>query len=76
MNLRKDFEHLNIVEIVEVGVNSFCIMLWLQVYRGGGQGVECGGLNRFGPHRLMCLSAQPIEALLGDVALLELVWPC
>jgi hypothetical protein len=25
----------------------------------GARGVECGGLNRFGPHRLMCLNAWP-----------------
>ena len=30
---------------LEVGLNAFCIMLWLQAY--GGQGVECGSLNRF-----------------------------
>ena len=30
-------------------------LLWLQAYRS--QGVECGGLNRNDPHRLMCLNA-------------------
>jgi hypothetical protein len=30
-----------------------------------------GVLNRFGPHRFICLNAYPLEvALLGDVALL------
>ena len=37
----------------------FCIVIWLQAC--GGQGVECGGLNRYGPHRLMCLNAWSIE---------------
>ena len=31
----------------EVGLKAFCIMLWLQAYEG--QGVEYGGLNRYGP---------------------------
>jgi hypothetical protein len=31
----------------EVGLNVFCIMVWLQVY--GGQGVECGDLSRNAP---------------------------
>ena len=45
-------------------------MLWLQAYRV--QEVECGGLNRFGPHRFLRLNAWPQEvALLGSVALLE-----
>ena len=43
----------------EVGLNAFCIMLWLQAY--GNQGVECDGLNRNGPHRL-CLDAWPIAS--------------
>ena len=42
----------------EVRLNAFCIMLWLQAY--GYLGVECGGLNRFCPYRLMCLNAWPI----------------
>jgi hypothetical protein len=32
-----------------------CIILWLQAY--GYQGVECGGLSRYGPHRFMCLNS-------------------
>ena len=44
----------------EVGLNAFCIILWLQAY--GGQGVECGGLNRYGSLRLMCLNAWPIRS--------------
>jgi hypothetical protein len=54
----------------EVGLSVFCIMLWLHAY--GGQGVECGGLIRNGPHRFMCLNAWPIgSVLLGSVDLLE-----
>ena len=33
-------------------------MLWLQA--SGNQGVECGVLNKYGPHRLMRLNAWPI----------------
>ena len=33
----------------------FCIMIWLRAY--GCQGVECGGLNRNDPHRLIYLNA-------------------
>ena len=36
----------------------FCIVIWLQAC--GGQGVECGPLNRYGPHRLMGLNVWPI----------------
>jgi hypothetical protein len=42
----------------DVEPNAFCIMFWLQAYEG--QGVECGGLNRFDLHRLMCLNAWPM----------------
>lgn len=37
-----------------VGLNTFCILLWLQAY--GGQGAECGGVDRYGLHTLMCLN--------------------
>jgi len=36
----------------------FCIVMWLQAH--GDWGVECGGLSRNVPHRLMCLNAWPI----------------
>ena len=60
----------------------FCIVIWLQAC--GGQGVECGPLNRYGPHRLMGLNVWPIESgtiwrcdLGGvDVTLLEEVCHC
>jgi len=60
----------------EVVLNAFCIMLWLQAY--GNQGVECGGLNRFGPQKLACLNAWHIgSGLVGiGVALLEEVCHC
>ena len=54
MNLRRDFEFIDTVETVidygdfEVGLNTFCIMILLQVY--GYQGVECGSLNVIGLH--------------------------
>lgn len=32
----------------EVGLDAFCIVIWLQDY--GGQGVECDGLNENGPY--------------------------
>jgi hypothetical protein len=46
--------------------------------------VECGDLNRFEPHRLMCLNAQPMARgtirrydLVGvDVTLMENVCHC
>ena len=49
-----------------------------------GQGVECGGLNRCGPHRFMCLNACHIGSgtirrcdLIGvGMALLEKICPC
>ena len=41
----------------------FCIVVWLQTY--GGQGVECGGLNKNDP-----TGSQGV-VLLGGVALLE-----
>ena len=57
-------------------------MLWLQAY--GGQGVECAGLNKFSPYRLMCLNAWPTGngtirrcGLIGvGVALLEEMCHC
>jgi hypothetical protein len=32
----------------------------IRLYAFGGQGVKCGGLNRYGPHRLLYLDAWPI----------------
>jgi hypothetical protein len=67
----------------DVRLSPFCIMLWLKAYAGG-QRVEYGGLNRCGPHRLMCLNAWPIWSvtlrrcgLVGvDMTLLEEVHHC
>ena len=54
----------------------FCFRIWPQA--NGGQGMECGGLNKNGPHRLFYLNAwskgsEPLKGLegLGGVALLE-----
>lgn len=57
-------------------------MVWLQAC--GGQGVECGGLNKNAPPHFMCLNAWPIESdnirrygLVGvGVALLEEMYHC
>lgn len=38
----------------EVGLNSFCIVIWLKAYEV--LGVECGGLNENGLHRLIYLN--------------------
>ena len=35
-------------------------MIWLQAY--GGEGVECSGLNKDGPHRLKYLNAWFLES--------------
>ena len=35
----------------------------------------CGGLNRFGPYRLVCLLGPQGVALLGSMILSEWVWP-
>lgn len=42
----------------EDGLNTLCIMLWLQAYVG--QEMGCDGLYRNGPHRLVCLNSWPI----------------
>jgi hypothetical protein len=39
----------------EVGLNSFCIVIWLKAYEV--LGVECGGLNENGLHKLIYLNA-------------------
>ena len=49
-----------------VGLNAFCILLRLQAY--GGQGVECGGVDRYGLHRLVLGS--------GKTQRYQKVWPC
>jgi hypothetical protein len=49
MNIRRNFGFLNTFETLvnyEVELNAFCITFWLQAC--GGQGVQCGDLNRFG----------------------------
>lgn len=43
------------METFEVGLNVFCVVLWLQAY--GGQGVEYGGLNETSPYRIIYLNA-------------------
>ena len=55
----------------DVRLSPFCIMLWLKAYAGG-QRVEYGGLNRFGPHRLMCLNAWPIGS--GTIRLVPFLY--
>jgi hypothetical protein len=69
MSLTRDFEFwtLNFDTITEygtckVGLNTFYIILWVQVYEY--QRVECGGLNRNDP-----------MSLLGGVASLEEAYP-
>ena len=47
MSPGRDFGLLSKFETIRL--NMFCIMLCLQAY--GGQGVECGGLNKNVPHR-------------------------
>jgi hypothetical protein len=39
------------METLEVGLNAFCIMIWLSAY--GRQGMEYGGLNESDPCRLI-----------------------
>ena len=54
-----------------VGLNAFCIVLWLQHKSLEGQGVECGGLNRYCPHRPTCLNVWSIES--GTIRRYDLV---
>lgn len=51
-------------------LKAFCIMLWLQAH--GSQGVECGGLNEYGPPKThVGLNAWPIGSDTIGVALIE-----
>ena len=62
VSLRRDSERLNIVEtVVDYGDFGswteciFCILIWLQAYRG--QRVECEGFHKNGPQGLIYLNA-------------------
>jgi hypothetical protein len=56
----------------EVRLNAFTTMIWLQAY--GGQGVECGGLNKNGSRRPLESSTIRMCGLVRvGVVLLELV---
>ena len=46
-------------------------------YLEAGRIQECGGLNRFGPHRFMCLNSWPTESrTTWGYGLIEEVWLC
>lgn len=74
MNCRKDFELQNIFETVidyaafEVGLNSFCIMLFLQDYRCQGMEYDSSDVNS--NYNLIRSS------ILGSVALFKRIQPC
>ena len=57
------------MEIFEVGLNVFYIILWLQAYRR--QEVDYGSFNRYSPHILMCLCAWPMRS--GAIRICSLV---
>ena len=70
----RDFDLLEGIETVihcgsvEGGLNHFYIMIWWQAYRG--EGVEGGGSNKNGPHRLKYLNA----GFLGSVTMRGDLW--
>ena len=58
-----------------IGLNAFCIMILLQTDRS--KGVECSGLNVFGPHNLIGSYTVGMCGFVGvDLALLEEVCHC
>jgi hypothetical protein len=83
--LRNFTRHQNKIMIKSAGSESKCLeVLWNPIRFSVLWTRHCGGLNRNGSHRLMCLNAWPIErdtvrsyGLVGvDVALLEKVCHC
>jgi hypothetical protein len=66
LSLRRDFGLLNSIETVKDygGLNTFCTMIWLQVY--GEHGVKCGSLNGNGSYWVIYLNAWSlVDKLLG-----------